>query len=205
MKSVLNVLVTLCLGRLWCGAQDVYRLDPSTSVIQIHLDTAGALGFMGHPHLIQTPIKQGSFAYYPSDPGKGSVELMVDAGALQVIDPKRSAKEREEIQATMHSERVLGIKQYPQIVFKSVKMERLDRNRLQITGNLTIRSQTNLVTVDVTLDQEGPRLKATGKSQFKQTTFGMRPVAAGLGTVLVRDQLNISFVVFGQVRRVVDR
>lgn len=198
MKSVLNVLVALSLGRLLCGAQEVYRLDPTTSVIQIHLDTAGALGLMGHPHLIQTPIKQGSFVYYPSDPGKGSVEFVVDAKALQVTDPKRAAEERKEIEATMQSDRVLGIKQYPEIVFRSVKIEPLDRSRLQITGNLNLRSQTHPVTVDATLEETGPRLKVTGSCQFKQTAFGMRPVTAGLGTVRVRDQMNISFVVFGE-------
>ncbi len=133
--------MALSLGLRLCGGQETYRLDPATSVIQIHLDTAGALGFVGHPHLIQTPIAAGSFVYDPSDPGKSSVELVVDASALQVLDPKRPAKERKEIQATMQSDRVLGIKQYPKIVFKSVKVESMDGNRLRITGNLTIRTK----------------------------------------------------------------
>jgi polyisoprenoid-binding protein YceI len=198
MKSVLSVLVALSLGLLLCGGQETYLLDPATSVIQIHLDTAGALGFVGHPHLIQTRIAAGSFVYYPSDLGKSSVELVVDASALQVLDPKRPAKERKEIQATMQSDRVLDIKQYPKLVFRSVKIEPMDRNRLRIAGNLTIRNQTHPVTVDATLEQGGVQLKAVGKSQFKQTTFGMHPVTAGLGTVRVRDQITISFVVFGQ-------
>ncbi len=54
------------------------------------------------------------------------------------------------------------------------------------------------MTVDATLEQGGAQLKAAGKSQFKQTTFGMHPVTAGLGTVRVRDQMTISFVVFGR-------
>ena len=201
MKSVLSVLIALSWLLLSCGAQEVYRLDPTSSLIQIHLDTAGALGLLGHPHLIQTPIKQGRFVFFPGDPGKSSVELVVDASALQVMDPKRSAQEKEEIQATMQSGRVLDIQQHPQIVFRSVTVEPTDRNRLQITGNLTIRSQTHPVTVNATLEQTGPQLKATGGSQFKQTTFGMRPVTAGLGTVRVRDQLSISFVLTGQALR----
>jgi polyisoprenoid-binding protein YceI len=198
MKSVLRILVAISVSLPLCDGQEAYRLDPTTSVIQIHLDTAGALGFMGHSHLIQTPIEVGSFVYYPSDPGKSSVEVTVDASALQVLDPKRPAKERKEIQATMQSDRLLGIKQYPKIVFRSVRIEPLGRNHLRITGNLTIRSQTHPVTVDATLEQGGAQLKAAGKSQFQQTTFGMRPVTAGLGTVRVRDQMTLSFVVFGQ-------
>lgn len=114
------------------------------------------------------------------------------------MDLNVSAKDRREILATMQSDRVLGVNQYPKIIFKSVKIQPLEGNRLQISGDLTIRSQTNLVTVEAILEQSGPILKAAGKSRFKQTTFGIKPVSAGLGAVRVKDQLNISFQVFGQ-------
>jgi polyisoprenoid-binding protein YceI len=198
MKSVLSGLVAVGLGALLCRGQEAYRLDPTNSVIRIHLDTAGALGFVGHAHLIQTPIERGDFVYYPTDLSKSTVEVVVDVGALQVVDPKRSAKERMEIQGTMRSKRVLGITEYPKIVFKSSKIEPVDHNRLQVTGNLTIRSNTHPVILQVSLEQEGPRLKATGECRFKQTTFGIRPVTAGLGTVRVQDQMTLSFDVFGQ-------
>ncbi len=192
------VLLALGLGPVWCAAQQAYQLDPSTSVIQIHLDTAGALGFVGHAHLIQAPIEQGKFVYDAADPAKSTVELAVAAATLKVKDPKISAKHRQEIQATMQSDRVLGIKQYPKIVFKSLTIEPPDRNRLRVTGNLTIRSETHPVTVETTLEQEGQRLKATGTTQFRQTTFGIHPVTAALGTVRVLDQMSISFTVFMQ-------
>jgi polyisoprenoid-binding protein YceI len=198
MKCLWFVLVALSVGWFRSQAQETYRLDPKKSVIQIQVDTSGALGFMGHQHLIQAPIEHGNFVYYPGDLGKSFVEILVDAGALAVIDPKVSAKDRMEILATMRSDRVLGVQQYPKIIFKSVKIQPLDGNRLQLSGDLTIRSQTNLVTVEAILEQAGPVLKVAGKSRFKQTAFGIKPVSAGLGAVRVKDQLNISFQVFGQ-------
>jgi polyisoprenoid-binding protein YceI len=126
------------------------------------------------------------------------VEILVDASALSVTDPKVSAKDRMDIQAKMRSDRVLDVEQYPKISFKSVRIQPLDGNHLQITGDLTIRNRTNRVTVEATLEQAGPDLKATGKSRFKQTTFGIQPVTAGLGAVRVKDQLDISFEVFGK-------
>jgi polyisoprenoid-binding protein YceI len=201
MKTLCLCVSALGLSLLPCQAQQIYTLDPNNSVIRIHLDTAGALGFLGHPHLIETPIERGKFVYYPADPGKSSVELVVDAGALQVVDPKRSTKERKEIQATMQSGRVLGIADYPRIVFNSSKVEPLDHDRLQVTGNLTIRSNTHPVLLQVSLEQEGPQLKARGETQFKLTSFAIKPVAAALGTVRVQDQITISFQVFGQPKR----
>ncbi len=191
------VFATLGAGFLACHAQELYHLDPTASAIEIRVDTAGALGFLGHQHLIQTPIERGDFVYYPADPSRSSLELVVDASNLQVTDPEVSDKDRKEIQATMQSERVLGVKRYPKIVFKSVKVEPLGSKGLRITGNLTVRDQTHPVIVEARLEQTGPQFRAIGQSQFKQTMFGIRPVTAGLGSVRVRDRVNLSFQVFG--------
>jgi polyisoprenoid-binding protein YceI len=198
MKSGVGVLVALSLGLPVCPAQAAYRLEPSTSVMQIQLSMAGALGFLGRRHLIQAPIQQGRFVYDPENPGKSSVELVVDASALQVLDPELSAEGKKSMEAMMQSARVLGVRQYPKIHFKSVQVEAPDRKHLEITGNLTLRSQTHPVRVELTLEQGGQQLKATGKSQFKQSTFGIRPVSAGLGTVRVQDRVTISFEMFGE-------
>jgi polyisoprenoid-binding protein YceI len=200
IKEVPVFIVSLNLGLLLCQGQQVYHLDPAKSVIQVHVSTAGALGFIGHAHLIETRIQEGKFLVYPGNPGKSTVEVEIEASALQVIDPKASSKDRTEIQATMQSDRVLGVKRYPKIVFKSVKIERVEGERLRITGNLTLRSQTNLVTVEASLEEAGARLRAAGTSQLKQTAFGIRPVSAGLGTVRVQDEVKISFEVYGQAK-----
>ncbi len=198
MRNLVGVVVGLGLGVWQCPAQETYRLDPVTSLIEIHVDTAGALGFLGDTHLIQAPIAKGSFVFDAQDPGKSSVGLEVDAGSLRVIDLKRSAKDRDKIQAKMQSDRVLDVRRYRKIVFKSVKIIVLDTNRLQITGDLTIRDRTQPVVVEAVLEQEGEQMKAVGQSRLKQSRFGIRPVAAGLGTVRVKDELSLSFEVSGQ-------
>ncbi len=194
--QIFIALIGICLARLASPAREVYRFDPAKSLIQIHLDTAGALGFVGHAHLIQTPLQQGTLIYAAQDPGKSSVELAVNAKALQVIDPKMSAKDRAKIQATMESDRVLDVQHYPQIKFKSLRIEPMGADHLRVIGNLTIRGQTHSVVVEAGLQQAGSLLKAEGQSRFKQTTFGIQPVTAGLGTVRVRDEMTISFQVF---------
>jgi hypothetical protein len=44
-------------------------------------------------------------------------------------------------------------------------------------------------------------LKAEGECQFKQTEFGIRPVAAALGTVRVQDQITVTFQVVARQAR----
>ncbi len=125
--------------------------------------------------------------------------MVVDARGLKVIDRDISTQDREKIQATMESDRVLGVQQFPTITFKSTSIEFTGENQLVVRGNLTIRGKTNPISVQVTLGQPGPGLRATGKSQFKQTQFGIKPVSAGMGTVRVRDLMTIEFVIEGFV------
>ncbi len=186
--------IGICLARP-CLAGEVYRLDPVKSVIQIHLDAAGALRFAGHTHLIQTVIQRGSFVYHPEDLSKSSVELAINTGTLQVMDPHVSPQDRSKIQETMQGDRVLDVTRYPQIIFKSSKIEPVSQNRLRVTGKLTIRNQTHPIVVDAELQRAGTELVVVGTSRFKQTTFGMQPVTAGFGTVRVRDEMVITFQV----------
>jgi polyisoprenoid-binding protein YceI len=95
----------------------------------------------------------------------------------------------------MESERVLGVKEYPTISFKSTMVEPERDHQILIHGNLTNRDKTRPVTVHAHLEQVGPAWKAAGQCQFKQTDFGIHPVTARLGTVKVQDQMRITFQV----------
>lgn len=191
---LLSLVLAAALGR----AAENYRLDPTNSVIRIHLGTAGFLGSIGHAHLIEAPLQEGRFIYAPDDPAGSLVELVVATGRMQVRDPKISVRDKREIQATMESERVLGVKQFPSITFKSTSVQADGTNRLVVLGDLTIRGQTRLVTVNAVLGQTKPGLRVTGQSHIRQTDFGIKPVSVGMGTVKVQDQVTISFDVVGQ-------
>ena len=195
MKTLAQCLLWLVCSNLFAGGTEKYRFESNNAVVQVHVGTSGAFGFLGHGHLMQAPIKRGTLVYPPSDPGQTSVELAVDAKSLQVVDPELSVADKKKIQATMESERVLGVKEYPAISFKSTMVESDRNHQMVIHGNLTIRDKTRPVTLHANLELTGPQVKASGRCQFKQTEFGIRPVTAGLGTVKVQDQITITFEV----------
>jgi polyisoprenoid-binding protein YceI len=198
MKTIAFCLLWLVFSSMVAWGAEKFRLDSTNAVVQVHVGTSGAFGFLGHGHLMQAPIQRGTLVYRPSDPGQTSVELAVDAKSLEVVDPELSVGDRKKIQATMESERVLGVKEYPAISFKSTMVEPERNRQLVIHGNLTIRDETRPVTVHANLEQVGPEWKAAGQCQFKQTDFGIRPVTAGLGTVKVQDQVTITFQVIAR-------
>lgn len=193
MKTLAHCLLWLVFSSMIAWGTDKFQFDSTNAVVQVHVGTSGAFGFLGHGHLMQAPIQRGTLVYRPLDPGHTSVELAVDANALQVVDPELSVGDKQKIQATMESERVLGVKEYPTISFKSTRVEPERDHQLAIHGNLMIRDKTRAVTVHANLEQVGPEWKAAGQCQFKQTDFGIRPVTAGLGTVRVQDQIKITF------------
>jgi polyisoprenoid-binding protein YceI len=199
MKTVAHCLLWLVCSSLIAWGTEKYRFDSSNAVVQVHVGTSGAFGFLGHGHLMQAPIKRGTLVYHPSDPGQTSVELAVEAKSLQVIDPELSVGNRKKVQATMEGERVLGVKDWPTISFKSTTVEPELDHQLLIRGNLTIRDKTRPVTVQVNLELTGSQVKASGQCQFRQTEFGIRPVTAGLGTVKVQDQITITFEVVARL------
>lgn len=195
MNTVSYCMLWLVFSSMVAWGTEEFRFDSTNAIVQVHVGTSGAFGFLGHGHLMQAPIQRGTLVYRPLGPGQTSVELAVDARLLQVVDPEISVGDKKKIQATMESERVLGVKEYPTITFKSTTVELERDHQLAIHGNLTIRDKTRPVTLHANLEQTGPQLKASGQCQFKQTDFGIRPVTAGLGTVRVQDQITITFQV----------
>jgi polyisoprenoid-binding protein YceI len=195
MKTVAHCLLWLVCSGMFARGGEKYRFDSTNAVVQVHVGTSGALGFLGHGHLMQAPIQRGTMVYRPLDPGQTSVELAVEAKPLQVVDPELSVGDKQKVQATMESGRVLGVKEFPTITFKSTMVELERDHQLVVHGNLTIRDKTRPVTVHAHLEPVGPEWKAAGQCQFKQADFGIRPVTAGLGTVKVQDQITITFQV----------
>ncbi|MEZ5318565.1 MAG: hypothetical protein R2752_14285 [Vicinamibacterales bacterium] len=59
------------------------------------------------------------------------------------------------------------------------------------------------VTGPVTVD--GDVLRLTGTCRFKQTDFGIEPVTAGLGTVRVKDALEVTLDVVARRDRAAGR
>ena len=201
MTTIAYWLLWLVLSSMVAWGTEEFRFDSTNAVLQVHVGTSGALGFLGHGHIMQAPIQRGTLLYRPLDPSRTSVELAVDARLLRVVDPELSAGDKKKIQATMESERVLGVKEFPTISFKSTMVEQERDHQLAIHGNLTIRDKTRPVTVHANLEPVGPEWKAAGQCQFKQTDFGIRRVTAGLGTVKVQDQITITFQVVARQRQ----
>lgn len=90
------------------------------------------------------------------------------------------------------------MKRFPTIVFRSRRVSAAPPVAtgvaLAIEGDLTLHGVTRPLTIHASATLHADRLTARGTFVIKQTDFGIRPVTAGGGTVKVKDEVQVEFV-----------
>jgi polyisoprenoid-binding protein YceI len=157
------------------------------------------LSFAGHIHEVVAPAVRGRVTFDPTDWPHASVSLEFDAAALRVTGKGEAASDVPTVERTMLGEQVLDARRFPTIAFRSrrvsVAFSAAGVAALTIDGDMTLHGKTRPLTIraNATVDTSG-RVTATGTFALKQTDFDMVPVTAAGGTIRVKDELDIQFV-----------
>ena len=168
---------------------------PGQGYFRIHVGTAGLFGAFAHDHSIGARKIVGCATIDSKDVAHSSVKLEFPTADIRVIDPKESEKDRAEVQKTMESQ-VLRISEYPRVTFASTGVERVAgaADRFRVRGNLTIRGKTLPVVIPITLTRlANGTYRAAGEYKFKQSSFLIKPIQLGGGTVKVKDEVETQF------------
>ena len=185
-----TALLGLLLTPVWAAdAGSPTSIDTEQSVLTVRVYKAGMLSAFGHEHEIRAPIQKGTF-----DEGKNTVEFVVDARTLRVLDSDVSSKDRAEIQSTMLGPKVLDSEKFPEIRFHSTEVHRLSEGRWIVQGDLTVHGQTRPVKVDV--ERQAQRYR--GSAQLRQREFGITPVTVAGGAIKVKDEVRVEFEIVGK-------
>ncbi len=161
---------------------------PHGSTITIHVSKSGLFSGFAHNHIVVAPIAKTVL-----DPQHMAVEIVVHTKEMKVTDPGDSDSTRLEIQTTMLGPKVLNAEKYPEIRFKSSRIEQLAPQRYRVTGNLDLHG----VSKEISFEVSGGPGNYHGSTKLKQTDFGIEPVSMGGGTVKVKDVLDIEFDIYG--------
>ena len=180
---------TILAGIVLCGgiaAAQAVAMDPSRSVITVYAYKSGLFSAFAHDHIVEAPIQRGEVRLS----GDQGVEFVVDARRMKVLDPKLSDDKRAEVQSTMHSE-VLESHQYPEIRFRSTVVKSTGPAAWVVRGDLEMHGVSRPVTVTVAQSDGVFR----GRAKIKQRDFGIKPVSLAAGTIKVKDELAVEFLV----------
>ncbi|MBZ5635306.1 MAG: YceI family protein [Acidobacteriia bacterium] len=169
------------------SAQDV-AIDLQRSTITIHVGKAGLLSAAGHDHTINAPLSSGVIQESPTP----HVEFTVETTKMTVKpDPKVDAKTQADIQKDME-EMTLETKRFPEIKFRSSRIEKLTEGQWKVEGDLSLHGVTK--PVSLTVKRAGDSY--TAHTVLKQTNFGIKPISVGGGMIKVKDEVEIDFTIF---------
>lgn len=164
-----------------------YLLDPAHSTIGFSIKHMMIAKVHGAFEKVS-----GKFIYDANQPQNAIAEAVIEAGSINTREPQRDGH--------LKSPDFFDVESFPEITFKSKSLVVLANGDLQLTGELTIKGVTKLVTLEVespTAEMKDPfgniKIGVSATTKIKRKEFGLTWNAAlETGGVLVGDDVNIS-------------
>ena len=113
----------------------------------------------------------GTLVYDPDKVADSSVQVTLPLAGLDALVP--------DLTDHLRSADFFDAEKFPNVTFKSTKVEAAGEGKLKVTGDLTIRDVTKSVVLDVTLNKMGegrngqPKIGFDATSTIKRSEFGV--------------------------------
>lgn len=183
--GICSLLVVLALASAQAPAESAQTEHRSTITIKVF--KSGIFSGFAHNHVVVAPIAKAEI-----NPTAMSAEITVLSKEMKVTDPEVSDKDRAEIQSTMLGPKVLDSEKFPEIHFKSSRIEQTSSQHYRVMGMLELHGVKHEAALEVTGGPE--HYHGTGK--LKQSDFGIKPTSLGGGSIKVKDELDLEFDVY---------
>ncbi len=130
----------------------------------------------------------------PANPAASSVTATIDPRSLTLPAPPKGFVEE------LLNEKWLGAAKFPEMTFKSTKVELTGANTARITGDFTLKGVTLPVTLDATFNggyagnqyEPAARIGFSAKGQLKRSDFGVKEGVPPPGSTMgVSDNVDI--------------
>ncbi len=165
-------------------------VDTQRSTITIHVGKSGLLSAAAHDHTVNAPISSGTI----QEAGTQHIEFRVETAKMMVKpDPKINPKDQATIQTHME-EMTLETKKFPEITFRSSRVQKLADGQWKVDGDLSLHGVSKAVSL--TVKQAGESY--TTHTVLKQTDFGITPISIGGGMIKVKDEVQLDFQIFAR-------
>ncbi|WP_286799426.1 MULTISPECIES: YceI family protein [Acinetobacter] len=174
--KTLSLGVCLVLGSTLVQAKAVdYKIDPT------HTATVFSWNHFGFstPSANFTDI-QGVIKVDNAKPANSSVEVTIPLSSVNTNVPALDKEFQEEAW--------FNAAKYPNITFKSTKVETKDKKHFKITGDLTVKGVTKPVVLDAVLNKQGehpmakvPAIGFNATTSFNRSAFGIGNYVPNVG------------------------
>jgi len=185
--TVLSV-VAMSLAISAAGQTETWQLDPAHSAAQFAVRHMGISTVRGNFTKLS-----GTVQYDPADLTKSSVEATIETGS---VNSRVDMRDND-----LRSEKFFDVAKFPNITFKSKRVESGGEGKLKVTGDLTIHG----VTKEVVLDVDGPtqpfkdprgnsHMGASATATINRRDFGVGALPAAMVSDNVAITLDMELV-----------
>jgi polyisoprenoid-binding protein YceI len=164
------------------------------------IDASHSLAEFSVKHMMVSNVKgrfgelSGTIQLDEADITKSSVDVSINVASIDTRDEKRDAH--------LKSPDFFDVENFPVITFKSTKVDQNGRDRLNVTGDLTIHGTTRPVILETELNGRSPSPWGTEVIAFSaQTTISRKDwdmnfnIPLESGGVVVGDKVKVSIEV----------
>lgn len=170
----------------------VYTLDPD------HTSVVFRVSHMGLSHYTARFTRiDGQLTFDPANPAAQQVTATIDAGSLATAYPDPAKLDFD----AQVEKQFLDAARYPQITFRSTKVEPTGAETARVTGDLTLHGVTRPIVLAVTynggykaggMDPKGHRVGFSAHGAFKRSDFGITYGVPAPGTTFgVGDDVEV--------------
>jgi polyisoprenoid-binding protein YceI len=168
-----------------------YTLDPAHSTIGFKVSHLGFSNYSaGFDRL------DGKLVFDPANPAAQSVEATIQVASLDLPAPPTGFHD------TLLGAEWFDAARFPQITFRSTRVEPTGPRTARVTGDLTLHGVTKPVTLEATfnggyppnaMDPGGARVGFSAHGSFKRSDFGMGYGVPAPGTTMgVSDEVEVA-------------
>ena len=163
----------------------VWKFDPMHTQVEFSAKHLGMMTVRGHFN----EVTAGG-TIDPDNPENTSIEATINTASIRTHNDQRDKD--------LRSSNFLEIDKFPTMTFKSTRVEHIDGDRYEVTGDLTIKGTTKPVTLNVVKYGEfndpmmGHRIGYAAETQINRKDFGMRFDAMLDGKFVVSDNIQIN-------------
>jgi len=189
------------------GAHE-YKVVAQESLLQILVYRGGAMAKLGHNHVIASHDLAGS-VFVARDPLATSFDIHFPVDKLAVDEPALRAaagadfpgavpqNAREGTHANLLSPGLLDGEKYPEIRLRATGFKAAGEG-YEAGIEVTLKGETHLLHVPVSVARDGGALTARGEFPLKQSELGLKPFSVAMGTLVVLDDMRVRFEIIAR-------
>lgn len=182
-KSILPCVAALLVAFTTAGAGEIYEIDSAHSTV----------GFKVRHFFTDVPGHfrefSGTINVDLEDPAKMSTEAVIKAASIDTGNKKRDEH--------LKSADFFDVEKYPEITFKTTKVEPTGEGKAKVTGEFTMHGVTKTLTMDAEFLGKGPGMQGgmmTGwkaSAKINRKDYGLDWGKVVEGTSVVADDVVI--------------